>query len=165
MTDSYILDNGWEAYIYDSKYMLHVKPILNNIFSTEQRIEIPKEIYNAIKQGERSVKELFRIYKLHNYIIQWKTAEKINITRVNTESRFYGVDYIVINEEDKYFMEYMLSTQGGGTRKIEISKDIYIEARQQNISTSQLFKKYDLYRYDKPEFDVLPDSSLFSSKE
>jgi len=161
----YILDNGWKAYISeDGSFMLHVIPIPNNIFRIEQRVKITEEIFNAIINGERQVKELFREFNLHEYIIDWKKDDRPKPILKNSKKRFYGIDYAVVEEDFGYFMEYLLSIHGGGSRKIKINKDIYLKARNSKLSTSDLFREYDLYLYDKPEFDVMPDFSLFNPK-
>lgn len=53
-----------------------------------------------------------------------------------------------------YYLIYELSRHGGGHRKIPITKEIYEEARIGKHSTSDLFKKYNLYNLDVPENDV-----------
>ena len=159
----FILDNGWEVYLdEDGSFMLHVIPIPNNIFQIDQRVKISEEIYNAIADGERNVKELFGKFKLHNYIIKWRKDDRPKPDYINTDRRFYGIGYVVVEKDNKYFMEYLLSTQGGGSRKIEINKEIYLRARGADISSSVLFREFDLYKYDRPEFNVKIENSYYN---
>ncbi|NJM24269.1 MAG: hypothetical protein HC859_00735 [Bacteroidia bacterium] len=151
----YTLDNGWtiERDI-DGAGVLHVKPLPNSIFRKEQYVLVSIDVIQAVENGERSVQSLFKNYDLHKQIIQWKKGTLPKKERVNTPTKYQGVDFFVTEENDKYYLEYLLSTQGGKSRKFEISKEIYEEARMGKYSTSELFKKYDLYHLDVPENDV-----------
>jgi len=73
MEQNYKLENGWLAY-QDStgKAFLHVFPFENSIFQKEQIVKIPIETFEAIKNGDRNIKSLFKKYKHHNDIIQWR---------------------------------------------------------------------------------------------
>ncbi len=160
---TFILDNGWEAYMNDDgSFMLHVIPIPNNIFRIEQRVNISEEIYTAIADGERNVKVLVENFKLNDHIITWKDIDRPKLDFINTSERFYGDGYVVVEKDNRYFMEYQLSTQGGGSRNIEINKQIYLKARNPDISTSDLFKEFDLHKYDIDEFDVKIENSFYN---
>ena len=74
--------------------------------------------------------------------------------RVNTKNKYQGVDFFVMEEAGKYFIKYRLSHQGDGERNFEISKEIYKDARTGKYSTSELFRKYNLYHMDTPDNDV-----------
>jgi hypothetical protein len=151
----YTLNNSWTIEKQsDGTGILHLTPIPNSIFRKEQYVEITKDIMKAVENGERNVQTLFKEYGLHKQIILWKEGTYPKSKSVNTESKYHGVDFIATQERDKYFLEYLLSIQGGKSRKIEISKDIYEDARKGNKSTSDLFKKYNLYHLDVPENDV-----------
>ncbi|MEQ9307735.1 MAG: hypothetical protein RJQ14_27745 [Marinoscillum sp.] len=150
----FVLDNGWIASKQpDQEPILFVTPLPNSIFKIYKEIELPNNIYEDIVRGERSIKELFKKYKLHSLIIEWGAPTKIP-PKENTPTKFYGGGFIVTEEGNKYYLDYLLSTQGGKSRRFEISKKIYEEARTGKYSLSDLFKKYNLYHLDIPENDV-----------
>jgi|JRYD01.1.fsa_nt_gb hypothetical protein len=156
MNKIYKLNNGW---IVEKKTdgvpVLHVTPILNTVFKKKHDVEITDEIFDDISQGERDISNLFKKYKLHKLIMKYGAVEvNPSIVFTNTSNRYYGRGFIAKHEGDKYFLEYQLSTQGGGERRFEISKEIYEDARIGDKSTSDLFKKYNLYHLDIPENDV-----------
>lgn len=150
------LDNGWLVTKEDGqKAVLHVIPLPNSIFRKHQTIDIPDEIYKDIELGEIRIKELFRKHKLHEFIFQWDSRQpEISKRPFNTPTIFYGLDFIAIYENQKYFLEYELGRHGGGHRKIPITKGIYEDARKGEMSISDLFRKYNLYHLDVPENDV-----------
>lgn len=151
----YELDNGWiVTKKTDELAILHVIPREGSLFRKEQFISIPDDIFNEIKTGERRIKELFRKYNLHNLIFQWDREPITSIKNENTQNEFYGIDFLVTQEGERFFIEYELSQHGGGHRKFEITKGIYEDARKGDKSTSDLFKKYNLYHLDVPENDV-----------
>lgn len=151
----YTLDNNWTIEKQnDGSGILHVIPIANSIFRKEQYVVVTKNVMKAVEDGEINVQVLFKEYDLHKQIIQWKQGTYPTIKRVNTATKYYGVDFIVTQEGDKYFLDYQLVIHGGGSRKFEITKEIYEDARKGDKSTSDLFKKYNLYHLDVPENDV-----------
>jgi len=151
----YTLNNGWKVKKQDNGTgLLHVKPLPNSIFKKEQFIIISGETMKAIENGERDIQILFKKYNLHKQIIQWKKETYSKKSRINTPPKFYGKDFIVTQEGDKYFLEYQLARHGGESRKFKISKEIFHDARKRDKSLSELFEKYNLYRFDVPENDV-----------
>jgi|GEM_PF-1957947 len=151
----YKLDNGWTVTKNDKGIaVLHVIPIEGSLFRKEQFVNIPNNVFDDIRDGEREIKELFRKYKLHNLIFQWDREPVVSEKYENTNSEFYGSGFLVTQEGKHYFIEYELSQHGGGHRKFEITKEIYEDARKGDKSTSDLFKKYNLYHLDIPENDV-----------
>lgn len=156
MKNQYKLDNGWIVEKKDTDVpILHVTPIPNTLFRKHQDVEIDDEIFKAISGGEREVQTLFKKYKLHKIIIENGGVEvKPNVKLMNTPTKFYGGGFIVTQEEGKYYLDYQLSRHGGGSRKFEITKEIYEDARTGKYSLSDLFKKYNLYHLDVPGNDV-----------
>nr|WP_299207779.1 hypothetical protein [uncultured Brumimicrobium sp.] len=154
----YKLDNGWIVMREgDQPAILHVFPVPNSLFRKEQVVEIPDDIYQDIESGETRVKELFRKHKLHDYIFQWDSRKPTTSPKYeSTKNKFFGVDFLATDENGSYYLMYELSRHGGGHRKIPISKEIYEEARTGKYSTSDLFKKYNLYHLDVSENDVKP---------
>jgi Mor family transcriptional regulator len=152
----YKLDNGWIVLKKDAQpAILHVLPIPNSLFRKEQIVEIPDVIYRDIESGETSIKELFKKYKLHEFIFQWESRKPSTSPKYqNTKNKFFGIDFLATEENGSYYLMYELSRHGGGHRKIPISKDIYEDARTGKFSTSDLFKKYNLFHLDVPENDV-----------
>jgi hypothetical protein len=150
------LDNGWIVTQKNSEdAILHVLPIPNSLFGKEQDVIIPNTIFEDIQSGEKRIKELFRKHKLHDVIFQSDKSKFINPSvNKNTKCRFFGVGFLLTKEKKSYFLEYELAKQGGGHRKIEISKVIYEEAKTGQYSISDLFKKYNLYHLDISENDV-----------
>ncbi len=155
MNTQYKLDNGWIIEKNENgNPVLHVTPIPNTLFRKHQDVEISVEIFEDIVNGERDILNLFKRHKLHKKIIEDGAVEvKLNITLINTPFKYYGKGFIATQEEDKYFLDYLLSIQGGKSRRFEISKEIYEDARIGDKSTSDLFKKYNLYHLDVPEND------------
>ncbi|MFN6944824.1 MAG: hypothetical protein ACK4ND_07730 [Cytophagaceae bacterium] len=118
-------------------------------------VEIPDVIYRDIESGETRVKELFKKHNLHDFIFQWESRKPIKTpTYKNSKDKFYGVDFLATEQDGSYHLIYELSRQGGGHRRIPISKEVYDEARTGKYSSSDLFKKYNLYHLDVPENDV-----------
>jgi hypothetical protein len=118
-------------------------------------IEINEDVFNAACNPDIELKDLFEKYNLYENKVLYKLKKVIlTKTKENTPIKFYGGDFIVTQEGEKYFLKYLLSCQGGGSRKFEISKEIYEDARKGDKSTSDLFKKYNLYHLDVPENDV-----------
>ena len=151
----YTLDNSWTLERDNNgKGVLHVKPIPNSIFRKEQYVHVSEEIMRAVQNGERTVQSLFQNFDLHKQIIQWKKGTYPKGERINTPTTYQGIDFFVTEEGNKYYLEYLLAIQGGKSRKFEISKEIYEEARTGKYSASDLFKKYNLYHLDIPENDV-----------
>jgi hypothetical protein len=83
-----------------------------------------------------------------------KEVKPIPRPKINTETMYQGIDFFVTEETGRYFFKYRLSRQGDGERKFEITKEIYEDARKGDKSTSDLFKKYNLYHLDIPENNV-----------
>lgn len=150
----YTLNNGWTIELdNDGKGILHVKPLSNSIFRKEQYVQVSEEIVRAVQNGERSVQFLFMNFDLHKQIIQWKKGMYPK-KESNTPTKYLGIGFIVTEERGEFYLEYLLAIQGGKSRKFEISKEIYEEARTGKYSISELFKKYNLYHLDVPENDV-----------
>ena len=150
------LDNGWVVKKTEAQpALLHVIPIPNSLFRNEMIVEIPDIVYKDIELGEIRVKELFKKHNLHDFIFQWESRKPTTSpTYLNSKDSFFGKDYLATEEKGSYYLIYELSRHGGGHRKIPISKEIYVEARTQNYSSSDLFEKYNLYHLDVSENDV-----------
>lgn len=97
-----------------------------------------------MKQGECKVTELFRIFNLQR-LIKWSEPNKIKMKRENTDNKFYGRGFIATNEGSKYYLEYQLTRHGGGSKKNEVSKEVYEDSRKGNKTTAEILKKYNLY--------------------
>jgi len=117
-------------------------------------IEINEIVFNAACDPNIGLKDLFDQFNLYNNKVIAHLGEKTTlIKKTNTINKYYGRGFIAIKEGNKYFLKYILSRQGGGSRKFEISKEIYDDAREGDKSTSDLFKKHNLYHLDVPEND------------
>jgi hypothetical protein len=160
--------NGWTVTKQeDSTGLLHIIPNPDSIFSKERFVVLPHEMIVDIENGMTDINELSEKYEIYswitfggrqeNTIVDMATGERVHLIpkpRINTENCYQGVDFFVTHEKDKYFFRYLLSRQGGGERKFEISKEIYEDARKGEMSTSDIFKKYNLYHLDIPENDI-----------
>lgn len=117
---------------------------------------VNKKIYNKVKSSSITLEELLKKYKiLTKYRKLYNLGkERTGFVIPNTDTRYGNGDFIVTDENGIYFIEYQLSGHGGGSRKFKINEQIYKEARTGNFSTSDLFKKYNLYHLDIPENNV-----------
>ncbi len=157
MSSEYKLDNGWLVKRESGgKPILYVTPIPNTLFRKNQAVEITEAIFKDISKGETDLKNLFKKHNLHMLIIEQgaKEVKPIPRPKINTETMYQGIDFFVTEETGRYFFKYRLSRQGDGERKFEITKEIYEDARKGDKSTSDLFKKYNLYHLDIPENNV-----------
>jgi hypothetical protein len=147
--------NGWSIrYAGDGHFFLEYSAgLISELGAT---YAVTEEIYNAAKDENMSLKDLIEKYDVQS------TCKKLYDMREpqkgfripNTHTRYSNGDFIATQEGNKYFLEYQLARHGGGSRKFEISKEIYEDARTGKYSTSDLFKKYNLYHLDVPENDV-----------
>ncbi len=151
----YTLDNGWVVERSSKNVpILKVTPVTGTIFQVYKDVPISNEIFKDIARGERSVKHLIRKYNLHNLIIDFERKKVRVKTKQNSKNKYYGRGFIVTQERNRFFIEYQLSIQGGGSRKFEIREEIYRTARTGKYTATDLFKKYNLYHLDIPENDV-----------
>jgi len=74
--------------------------------------------------------------------------------KINTETKFHGKGYIVEKVNYKYYLQYIKASQGGGSRKFEVSKEVFDKAKKEKSSLRDLFTEYDLYRFDIPANDI-----------
>lgn len=141
-----ILSNGWRAWSEKGECFIEVFPIENSIFRAHKTVNIPKGIFKAISDGETNVKELFKKYKLHNYIIDWSGETYSNMEETkNSENKYFGNGWFVERENDKFFIQYMSGAQGGENIRREISRKAFNEARTGKYNLTDLVKKYNMY--------------------
>ena len=143
MFRSFELSNGWKAEQTENGPFLEVFPIPNSIFSRHQKVEIPESLFEVIMAGERDIEVLFKKFKLHKYVIVWEHPE-VNMPPQNTEYKYYEGGWFVEEVNGKYFLDYLLSTQGGGSNRIEISNEVYNDARLGLLKLHELLKKHNL---------------------
>ena len=143
MLRSFELSNGWIAEQTENGPILEVFPIPNSIFSQHRKVQIPVSLFEVIMAGERDIDVLFKKFNLQKYVIVWGSPVR-NEPPQNTEHKYFGGGWFVEEVDGKYFLDYLLSTQGGGSNRIEISKDIYLDARLGNLKLSELRAKYNL---------------------
>lgn len=149
-----IKKDGWKITHDTQKFYLTINPgVLTEIGVCYL---VDEEIYNSALSSSLTIEELvsrFNIFSNYEKLYELKKPPQISIPP-NTDIYYNNGDLIVTDESGRYFIKYQLSRHGGGIRKFEISKEIYLEARTGNYTTTELFKKYDLYRFDIPENDV-----------
>ncbi|RIV70615.1 hypothetical protein [Flagellimonas aequoris] len=121
-------------------------------------ISISEEVFHAAKEPNCDLTDLFRKYNLDNCKVLIRIGKPVNLAnpkaRKNTHNKFYGRGYIVEKTDKGFFLNYQLDRHGGGMREFEINERIYLFARNSNLSTSDILKKFDLYKYDIPENDI-----------
>lgn len=149
-----IQKDGWSIKNYDDSFYLEYSAgIIEKLGAC---YIVNQEIYNEVKNSSITLEQLINKYNIFNNFKKLFTLseERTGFSIPNTETRFSNGDLIVTDENGEYFIQYQLSRQGGGSRKFKINKQIYDEARTGNFSTSDLFKKHNLYHLDIPENDV-----------
>ena len=143
------LDNGWSVQKdTNGEGILHITPIPNTLFRKEQFVTLPAQAMEAIENGETRMKELFKQFNLYNHIFKWVPG-KLPTPQPDTPDLFHGNGFILSKENGKYFFEYLLSRQGGGSEKIEVTKQIFEKCSNKEITVSSIFKKYNLYEKSK----------------
>jgi hypothetical protein len=143
MVKSFKLSNGWIAEQTENGTFLEVYPIPNSIFSRHQKVEIPESLFEVIMSGERDIDVLFKKFNLSKFVIIWE-PRKWEKPPQNTEHTYYGAGWFVEEVNGKYFLDYLLSTQGGGSNRIEISNEVYHDARLGLLKLNELLKKHNL---------------------
>jgi hypothetical protein len=153
--------NGWTVTKQkNGTGLLHIIPETNSVFCEERFVTLTSEMMTDIENGMTNINDLALKYKIYTWICfdaPDSIGEKVIPNprpKINTENCYQGADFFVIHEEGKYYLEYLLARQGGGERKFEISKEIYEDARKGKMSSSDIFRKYNLYHLDIPENDV-----------
>jgi hypothetical protein len=147
--------NGWDLIsTKNGKYSIFYEAGL--IGETGGMVYISEEIYNDAKNGNIDLKSLFDKYNLYDYRHIGK-SKKVSLDPTNyrnTPIKYYGRGLIATDENGRYFMKYQKATHGGGSRKIEISKQAYEDIRVDDLSASEVIIKYNLRHLDIPENDV-----------
>lgn len=149
-----IKKEGWKI-THDGEqfYLTYLPDILGKEGAS---YKVNNTIYQRVLNSDISLKQLiteFDVFSNFKKVYDIKRPPKLP-QKENTATKYYGGDFIATQEGYKYFLEYQLARHGGGSRKFEISKEIYEDARKGDKSTSDLFKKYNLYHLDVPENDV-----------
>ena len=117
-------------------------------------IEISEEVFIEAKEPNCSLSELFEKFDLSKNKVLYRIRPPVKLKpHKNTPTKFYGGGYIVEKIDHKYFLSYQLASHGGGSRRFEINEKIYLYARNSKITITDIFKKFDLYKYDIPEND------------
>lgn len=148
--------DGWKVIATsNNKYGLSYESFVIDEGTLGALIEINEEVFNAACNPNIKLKDLFDKYNLYdNKVLLRLGKENTLVKKENSPTKFYGKGFIATQEGDKYFLEYQLARHGGGSRKFEITKEVYEDARTGKHSTTELFKKYKLYYLDVPENDV-----------
>lgn len=119
---------------------------------------VNKKIYDEVKNSAITLEQLIKKYDILNKFEKLYTLGKTRLTGdnipPNTDTFYFNRSFIVTDEDGEYYIEYVLSRQGGGSRKFKINKQIYDDARTGNFAITDLFIKYNLYQFDIPENDV-----------
>lgn len=127
------------------------------IGETGGMIYISEEVYNDAKSGNLDLKSLFDKYNLYNSKHLTKSIKvSLNTSKhSNTPNKYYGRGLIATDEDGRYFMEYQKAAHGGGSRKIEITEEVYRDIRLNDLGATEVLRKYNLYHLDVPENDVI----------
>lgn len=149
-----IIRDGWE--ISQSKtgnYLLRYD--YDVLGGNGALIRISEEVYQEAKKEGTNLKDLFVKYELHKNEKIYSIGKPIRLKpKQNTEAKYYGRGFLAEKVGDKYFLDYEMARHGGGSRRFEISKEVYEAARTGKYITTDLIKKYDLYHLDVSENDV-----------
>ena len=148
--------DGWKAIWTDSgKYGLSYD---SNILGDQVDgglIEIDEEVFNAASKPDVTLKELFDNFNLEKNKVFYKTRKPIYAAKKeSTSTKYYGRGLIAMDEDGRYFMQYQKAAHGGGSRKIEVSKEIYEDIRLNDLGATDVILKYNLQHLDIPENDV-----------
>lgn len=146
--------DGWKVTHDGDNYFLTYSPGL--IGELGACYKVNAELYDTVNSNDFSLEQIltdFNVKSTFEKAYNLKPPPSLPI-RKNTLTKYYGGGFIVTDEGGKYFLDYQLARHGGGSRKFEISKEAYLDARSGNYKTSELFKKYNLYHLDVPENDV-----------
>lgn len=146
-----ITREGWSVKHYGDNFYLEYRA---GIIEEKGAVYVVnKKIYEKVKNSSITLEELVEKYDiLSTFKKLYSTSEeRTGFVIPNTDTRYGNGDFIVTDENGVYFIEYQCSGHGGGSRKFEINEQIYKEARTGKFSTSDLFKRYNLYRFDIPE--------------
>lgn len=148
--------NGWKVIATNNdKFGLSYDSYVLDESTLGAMIEIDEEVFDAACNPDIQLKDLFDRYNLYDNKVLLRLGGKTTLVKQeNTPTKFYGRGFIATQEGDKFYLKYQLARHGGGSRKFEISKEIYKDARTGKFSTSDLFRKYNLYHLDVPENDV-----------
>lgn len=151
----YTIDNGWEVYRKENKFYLRVNPIENTLYTRSYDVEIDEAFYKDVEHGMTNtdmLSEKHDIYLISIKSMKFEKPEKIplkklppNFTRVS--------DFILEESTDKYYLHFQEAKNGGGERRIEISKKVYDDGLTGAFSVTDLFIEYNLYHLleDKDE--------------
>ena len=143
MNEDFTLNNGWKVYSKDNHYFIDVKAIENSIFNKSKTVQIPQEVFDTVKNGETDEKVLFKEYKIHNLILEWKEPKKKTMSKESDEKHFGG-GWFVERKDGTYFLDYMAAKQGGESIRQKISKDAFEDAKSGDMDLKALREKYNL---------------------
>jgi hypothetical protein len=148
---------GWRVFkTKNDKYALEYERDL--LGEEGALISISEVVFNEAKAPNCNLSDLFRKYNLDTCKVLLRIGKPVKLSNSNnnknTRNKFYGRGYIVEKTDKGFFLRYQLDIHGGGIREFEISEKIYLYARDTNLSTTDLFKKFDLYKYDILENDI-----------
>ncbi|MEY8780034.1 hypothetical protein AB9K32_06375 [Allomuricauda sp. XS_ASV26] len=148
--------NGWKVIWTDSgKYGLSYDTNVLGEQINGELIEINEEVFNAASKPGISLKDLFEKYDLFNFKVIRRLGDVVHLKKKeSTPNKYYGRGLIATDEDGHYFMEYQKAAHGGGSRKIEITEEVYRDIRLNDLGATEVLKKYNLYHLDVPENDV-----------
>lgn len=148
-----------EYEISDRGKGLYVLQYLDGVLAEEgAALEVSKAVFDYAMENSVSLRELFDQFELHNNKVLYKIGKPISNYGVSGKTSdnqgnetHHGAGYFVTNENDKYYLNYQLARHGGGTGRFEISKEIFLYAKREGVSTRDIFDKFDLAHLDVEE--------------
>jgi hypothetical protein len=154
MKEEIIKHKGWYvSQLENGRYLLYYD--CGIVSETGGLIEINATIYNEAKKEQSELKNIFEKYNLYNFKKVYSVVKgETYSSPVNTPDKFHGQAYIVSHDGGKYYLEYLLAYHGGGSRRFEISKEIFEYARNDEITIKEILKKFNLHHLDDPDNDV-----------
>lgn len=147
--------NGWDLIsTKNGKYSIFYDADI--IGDTGGMIYISKEVYNDAKNGNIDLQSLFDKYDLYSSK-HLSRSKKISLEQsklTNTPIKYNGRGLIATNEDGCYFMHYQKAAHGGGSRKFEISKEVFEDIRLNDLGATEVLVRYNLQHLDIPDNDV-----------
>src|SRR5690554_437847 len=125
MKEKVIKHKGWYvSQLENGRYLLYYDRGI--VSETGGLIEINANIYNEAKKEQAELRNIFEKYNLYNFKKVYSVVKgETYPPPVNTPNKYYGQAYIVTNENERYYFEYLLAYHGGGSRKFVVTKEIF----------------------------------------
>ena len=149
-----IIKKGWKITCDGEYFCLTYSP--NVIGENGAMYLVNENVYERALDPNIDLKQLideFNIFSNFKKVYDIKQPIKV-LLKENSDLIHYGLDYVVTKEGLFFFIEYQLARHGGGSRKFEITTEIFEYARNDKLSVKDILDKFNLHHKDVPENDV-----------